>query len=217
MAAFRAAIDADVGIECDLRLSRDGFAMVFHDNSLDRLCGVNVEPESLHAAALMQFRLAGSGERIPWLGDLLALVDGRVPLLLELKRRSGAQSLSAPIAHLCRATRVALDGYRGPVAVISFDASVGNWFAAHAPSVRRGLVLDGSDKPLAANGQAVVEQGGPRRGQGGLDRGALGDRAAPLGTRHLLLDNPHRGRARDSGGSRRRAHLGSRWPTVNAN
>ena len=91
MAAFRAAIDADAGIECDLRLSRDGFAMVFHDASLERLCGIDVAPESLDAVALMAFRLDGSAERVAWLGDLLALVDGKVPLLLELKRRDRSQ------------------------------------------------------------------------------------------------------------------------------
>ena len=137
MAAFRAAIDADVGIECDLRLSRDGFAIMFHDSSLERLCGVDVETESLHAAALMHFRLSGSDERIAWLGDLLALVDGRVPLLLELKRSAAG----APIDHLCAATLSALHGYRGPVGVMSFDPRASSWFARHAPSVRRGLVI----------------------------------------------------------------------------
>ena len=138
MASFRAAIDADVGIECDLRLSRDGFAMVLHDSSLERLCGIPVEAESLHAAALMQFRLAASDQRITWLGDLLALVDGRVPLLLELKRRTGS---TAPIDHLCAATLAALRSYRGPVGVMSFDPRAAAWFARHAPDVRRGLVI----------------------------------------------------------------------------
>lgn len=138
LASVRAAIDADVGIECDLRLSRDGFAMVFHDSSLERLCGVRVEAESLHAAALMQFRLAGSDERIAWLGDLLALVDGRVPLLLELKRRADG---TTPIEHLCRATLNALRGYRGPVGVMSFDPRAPAWLARHAPDIRRGLVI----------------------------------------------------------------------------
>lgn len=138
MASFRAAIDAGVGIECDLRLSRDGFAMVFHDSSLNRLCGLDVETESLDAAALMAFRLDGGREHMMWLGDMLDLVDGKVPLLLELKRRGGS---SAPIDHLCRATLQALRGYRGPVGVMSFDPRASSWFARHAPDVRRGLVI----------------------------------------------------------------------------
>jgi glycerophosphoryl diester phosphodiesterase len=137
MAAFRAAIDAGAGIECDLRLSRDGLAMLFHDSSLKRLCGVDVETESLHSAALLQYRLATGDDRIARLGDLLALVDGRVPLLLELKRRAGGTSIN----HLCAATLRALHGYRGPVGVMSFDPRAPAWFARHAPHVRRGLVI----------------------------------------------------------------------------
>ena len=137
-AAFEAAVDADAGIECDLRLSRDGFAMVFHDASLERLCGAAIETESLHAAALMRFRLDGGEERIPWLGDLLRLVDGKVPLLLELKR---CGRNATPIDHLCAATLTALRSYRGPVGIMSFDPRASSWFARHAPHVRRGLVI----------------------------------------------------------------------------
>jgi len=145
MGSVRAAIDAGVGIECDLRLSRDGFAMLFHDSSLERLCRVNVEAESLDAAALMQFRLAGSGERIASLGDVLAQVGGRVPLLLELKRRANGIT---KIEHLCRATLAALGDYRGPVGVMSFDPRAPAWLARHAPHVRRGLVISDRLSPL---------------------------------------------------------------------
>lgn len=141
MAAFRAAIEADVGIECDLRLSRDGFAMVFHDESLERLCGQSVLTRSLYAAALMQMPLAGSDQRIPWLGELLQLVDGRVPLLLELKSEPGVELLCAAVA--CDLRR-----YRGPCAVMSFDARVGRWFAEHMPDVRRGIVIGADESPL---------------------------------------------------------------------
>ena len=137
MAAFQAAIDADVGIECDLRLSRDGFAMVFHDHSLKRLCEVDIETESLHAAALMRFRLDHSDQQIPLLVDVLTLVAGKVPLLLELKRQGGC----APIDHLCAATLKTLCGYRGPVGVMSFDPRASTWFARHAPDLQRGLVI----------------------------------------------------------------------------
>lgn len=139
MAAFRAAIDAGAGIECDVRLSRDGFPMLFHDRDLGRMCGIGRSLESLHASALMALRLDGGPERIPWLGELLDLAEERAPLLIELKRGPG------PIAHLCRAVATQLRAYRGPVAVMSFDADVGRWFAEHAPTIRRGLVLNGRD------------------------------------------------------------------------
>ena len=152
MAAFRAAIDADVGIECDLRLSRDGFAMVFHDASLERLCGIAVETESLHAAPLMHFKLLGSDERIAWLGDLLSLVDGRVPLLLELKRQS---EYATPIDHLCAATLRTLRSYPGPVGVMSFDPRASSWFARHAPHIRRGLVIADRLSPIKRWGAMI--------------------------------------------------------------
>lgn len=140
MAAFGAAIDGGFGIECDVRLSRDHVPVVFHDSSLERLCALNVQTESLDAAALMQLPLGKGAERIPWLGDVLALVDGKVPLLIELKKHGGA-TVAPPIDHLCAATLSAIEGYRGPVGVMSFDPRASSWFARHAPAVRRGLVI----------------------------------------------------------------------------
>ena len=136
MAAFEAAIEAGAGIECDLRLSRDGFAMVFHDCDLARLCDLPVETESLHAAALMRLRLGGSDQTIPWLGALLDRVGGRVPLLLELKARA-----EHPINPLCEAVAKTLAIYRGAVGVMSFDPRAPCWFARNAPGIPRGLVV----------------------------------------------------------------------------
>lgn len=142
MAAFRLAIAAGAGIECDLRLSRDEFAMVFHDSSLKRMCGFDLQTESLHAATLMERTLGTTDERIPWLGDLLALVAGRVPLLLELKTAAGNAPPS--VTRLCRTVAASLARYTGPVGVMSFDPRVGQWFARNAPNIPRGMVLDGT-------------------------------------------------------------------------
>jgi glycerophosphoryl diester phosphodiesterase len=139
MAAFRAAIAAGAGIECDLRLSRDGFAIVFHDSSLERMCAVAAETESVHAATLMKLPLAGSDEHIPWLGQLLELAGETTPLLLELKARRG--SPPPPTDLLCRTVAQGLVRHRGPVGVMSFDPRVPGWFARHAPTVPRGLVI----------------------------------------------------------------------------
>lgn len=139
MAAFRAAIDAGAGIECDLRLSRDGFAMVFHDSSLERMCGIAVETESFDAAALMALSLAGTAERIPWLGAVLEHAGASTPLLLELKVRAGDPP--RPVSLLCRTVARDLARHPGPVGVMSFDPRVGSWFACHAPDISRGLVI----------------------------------------------------------------------------
>lgn len=139
MAAFRAAIVDGAGIECDLRLSCDGFAMVFHDSSLTRMCGVAGETEATKAAALMALPLAGSSERVPWLGALLELAGETTPLLLELKVRAGTPP--PPIDLLCRTVAGNLIGHPGPVGVMSFDPRVGAWFVRHAPAIPRGLVI----------------------------------------------------------------------------
>ena len=141
LASVRQAIAIDAGIECDLQLSLDGFAMVFHDNDLRRLCGLDVTVDSLNAASLMRLRLAGSAEHIPWLGALLDLVDGRVPILLELKYARGRMD------QFCQAVASTVRRYEGPLGVMSFEASAGQWFAANAPHLRRGLVLTGRDLP----------------------------------------------------------------------
>lgn len=138
-AAFRAAIADGAGIECDLRLSCDGFAMIFHDSSLDRMCGLPGETEATKAAALLALPLAGTDQRIPWLGALLELAGETTPLLLELKIRAG--SPPPPIDLLCRTVARDLAEHPGPVGVMSFDPRVGAWFARHAPEIPRGLVI----------------------------------------------------------------------------
>lgn len=139
VAAFRAAIADGAGIECDLRLSCDGFAMVFHDSSLERMCGIPAETEATKAAALLALPLAGTDQRIPWLGALLDLAGEMTPLLLELKVRAG--NPPPPIDLLCRTVACDIADHPGPLGVMSFDPRVGAWFARHAPHVPRGLVI----------------------------------------------------------------------------
>lgn len=135
LAAFRAALNKGAGIECDVRLSGDGQVMVFHDHDLRRLCASALAIESTPAAVLSGQRLFDSSEHIPLLGELLELVAGRVPLLIEVKCRGGNA------AHIARAVASELKAYSGPAGVMSFEASVGKWLARHAPEIRRGLVI----------------------------------------------------------------------------
>jgi glycerophosphoryl diester phosphodiesterase len=134
-AAFAAAIAAGHGIECDVRISRDGEAFVFHDERLDRLTDETGPVADCTAAGLAGTPLRGTGETLPRLSEILALVAGQVPILIELKA-SGTQ-----VAPLCLAVRRVLEGYRGAVAVMSFNPLVGRWFAAHAERITRGLVV----------------------------------------------------------------------------
>ena len=135
IAAFRAALDVGAGIECDVRLSGDGEVMIFHDHDLRRLCASALAVESTTANILTAQRLFDSGEHIPTLGQLLELVDGRAPLLIEMKCRGGnAPRLSAAVADR-------LADYDGPVGLMSFEPKAVRWFARHRPHMRRGLVI----------------------------------------------------------------------------
>ncbi|HEX9955326.1 MAG TPA: glycerophosphodiester phosphodiesterase family protein [Allosphingosinicella sp.] len=139
-AAFQAAIAAGHGIELDVQLSRDGDAVVFHDYQLDRLTGQGGHVVAHTAAQLGAIRLLGTDETIPTLLEVLQLVGGRVPLLIEVK------APDRKVARLCLAVFRALAGYRGPVAVMSFNPEVPRWFAAHAPKIARGLVMSENGK-----------------------------------------------------------------------
>lgn len=134
-AAFIAAMDQGYGIELDVRVSGDGEAMVFHDADLGRLTGAAGPVGDRTAAALGRLTLRGSDETIPTLSEILELVGGRVPLLIELKAaRRNASPLSAAVER-------ALRNDRGDAAVMSFNPEVARWFARHAASRMRGLVL----------------------------------------------------------------------------
>jgi glycerophosphoryl diester phosphodiesterase len=88
------------------------------------------------AAELSAITLNGSADRIPTLRQVLGEIAGRVPLLIEIKSRRGMR-----VAPVCLAVRRALEGYRGPAAVMSFDPRVVRWFRDNAPHIVRGLVV----------------------------------------------------------------------------
>jgi len=133
LAAFEAACRAGYGIELDVRLSADGEAMVFHDDTLERLTASAGLVEEQTTDELQALRLLGSNETIPALAEVLALIGGRAPLLVELKTPAGQEGL------LERRVADLMADYAGPVALLSFNAEALAWLAAHAPSLRRGL------------------------------------------------------------------------------
>ena len=142
-AAFRAAVAAGYGIELDVQVSRDGQAMVFHDEALARLTGVTGMVAERDAADLGRIALSGGDEGIPTLAQVLVLVGSRVPLLIEIKDRHG--TLTAPDGVLEAAVVRALQGYTGPVAVMSFNPTSIALLARTAPHLPRGLTTDPYD------------------------------------------------------------------------
>ena len=118
-AAIRAAIAQGYGIEIDLQLSADDQAMVFHDYALDRLTDGTGPVRAVPAGTLGAMSLLGGDEGIPTLDEVLDLVAGQVPLLIEIKDQDGA--MGDNIGPLEASTAAALKGYDGPVAVMSYN------------------------------------------------------------------------------------------------
>ena len=139
-AAIQAAIKNGYGIEIDLQLTADAAAVVFHDYDLERLTDGAGRVRTRKAADLSTLRLKGSTETIPDFPEVLSLIDGRVPLLVELKDQDGA--LGENVGELEAATARALDGYGGPVAVMSFNPHSVSAMQTLAPDVPRGLVTE---------------------------------------------------------------------------
>jgi glycerophosphoryl diester phosphodiesterase len=134
--AFAAAMRRNYAIECDLQLSADGEAMVFHDARLDRVTTATGRVKARSAAELQDVALRGSGDRIQTLGKLLDQVNARVPLVVELKSHwDGSLALA-------RRTAETVADYDGPLALMSFDPDVVAGLADLAPLVPRGVVAE---------------------------------------------------------------------------
>jgi glycerophosphoryl diester phosphodiesterase len=151
-AAIRAAIAAGYGIEIDLQPSRDGRAMVFHDDALDRLTAATGPIRQRDAAELGGIRLAGGDEGIPTLAEVLGIVAGRAPLLVELKDQHGR--MGDTDGALERAAAADIDGYDGPLALMSFNPRMVRHMATLLPGRPRGLVTCAFD---AANWPQLPE------------------------------------------------------------
>lgn len=140
LAGARAAVLAGYGIEVDLQLSQDGVPMVFHDYVLNRLTPEIGDLNYRTAAELQDIRLTWGTEVIPTLADLLHVVNGRVPLLLEMKDQDGALGTSE--SGMEEAVCKLLENYDGAAALMSFNPHMVARCADFAPNIPRGLVTD---------------------------------------------------------------------------
>ena len=129
--SFEAAIEKGFAIELDIQLSSDGVAMVFHDADLKRVCGVEGKIWDYTAAQLKEMKLLGTEETIPTFEETLALIDGRVPLLVEYK-------MDKVDTAVCVEGQALLDGYDGDYAIQCFDPRAVLWYTKNAPQVPRG-------------------------------------------------------------------------------
>ncbi|ATN34228.1 glycerophosphodiester phosphodiesterase [Rhizobium sp. ACO-34A] len=140
LSAFSRAVDAGFAIECDIQLSSDSVPMVFHDHDLQRLCGLKGEVRERTAGELGMLSIGGTADRIPTLRQMLALVKGRVPLVIELKGINAEEDDG-----LAEAVLDVLEGYEGKVALMSFD----HWLLKDLKSLECpyavGLTAEGAD------------------------------------------------------------------------
>lgn len=140
-AAIAAAVEKDFAIEVDVQETADGEALVFHDYTLDRLTEGTGKVIDQTSRDLVQIHMKTGSNSLWLLRDLFDLVDGRVPLVIEIKSllRRDAQG-----AFVRRVTdQVA--AYKGPAAIKTFDPDMLSIARGHNPSVLRGIVADGAE------------------------------------------------------------------------
>ena len=139
--AVQAAVDANYAIEIDIQLTADDQAVVFHDYDLNRLTDGKGSIRQRRTQDLGSIPLSGgSGEGIPTLERILGIIDGKVPLLIEIKDQDG--SLGPEVGILEAAVASAIEGYSGPLAVMSYNPHSVAAMQALAPDVPRGIVSE---------------------------------------------------------------------------
>lgn len=129
--AFAAAVKAGVGIELDVHLTKDKKIVVFHDDTFERMCGHVGSVEEKTYEEMKHYTLGGTQERIPLLSDVLGYVNGRVPLLIEVK-------LPSANTEICACLSDVLNGYRGRYLVQSFNCFVLRWLKKNRSDIPRG-------------------------------------------------------------------------------
>jgi glycerophosphoryl diester phosphodiesterase len=139
--AFDAAIAGGYAIECDLQITADGEAVVFHDDTLDRLTNQSGRTNTRSTKELQRIAIHGSGDRMQTLGELLDQVSGKVPLVIELKSH-----WDGDVALAMRALKV-LEPYAGPYALMSFEPDMVAAVAELSPHTVRGITADRAVHP----------------------------------------------------------------------
>ena len=133
--AFMKAVDAGYGIELDIQLCKDKHVVVTHDYTLERICGVGKNVLDVPYQELRNYKIFNSEETIPLLTDTLRIIDGKVPLIVELKAENDYEEL-------CTLTAEILSHYTGTYCIESFSPHVVGWYKKNHPEVIRGQLAD---------------------------------------------------------------------------
>ena len=143
LAAFERASSYGYGIELDVQLSKDGQVVVFHDDTLNRVCGVDSRGDERTYDELSKISLCGTTQTIPLFSEVLKTVRGRGPLIVELKNGKRNEEL-------CEKTYALLEKYSGEYCIESFNPFIVRWFKKNAPEVIRGQL---ANPPKDYNGE----------------------------------------------------------------
>ena len=134
---FALAMKNQFGVELDVHLTKDGKLAVLHDENLKRMCGVDITLSQINSTELQNYHLAGTEYTIPLFEDVLKLIHGEIPMIIEVKPYGGN------IAALCERLCTELEGYTGEYCMESFDPRAVNWFRKHRPTLVRGQLSMG--------------------------------------------------------------------------
>jgi len=129
MPAFEQAEEFGYGIELDVQLSSDGEIVVFHDDTLERLCGRSERVDEMTASELSWVDIKGTYEKMPLFEDVINRIDHRIPLIIELKGTN---------TELCEKVARMLDNFDGYFSIESFNPFLLNWFRINRPRYVRG-------------------------------------------------------------------------------
>ncbi len=151
LTAFKEAIQHGYGIEMDVRLTKDGVPVVFHDDSLRRMCNQTSLVKDVPLNELKSLHLLTTDQTIPTFEEFLHTVHGQVPLLIEFK--TGIPGHDA--RNLCEAVDKLLKDYSGPYVIESFDYKVLEWYRKHKPEVVRGQLAMGMQCYVPALGKSA--------------------------------------------------------------
>ena len=129
--AFELCVQKGYAIELDVNMTKDGYLVVFHDTNLKRMTGIKYNVSDLNLNEIKKLKLLGTENRIPTLEDVFLLVDGKVPLMIEIKRNDKFEELMPKLISM-------LDKYNGEYVVKSFDPRIVYWLKKKAPHIIRG-------------------------------------------------------------------------------
>lgn len=137
--AFRKAMEAGYGIEFDVQLSKDDVPVVFHDASLKRMCGIDGNVWEYTLEELQKMKLAESDQTIPTFEQVLEVIGGKVPLIIEYK-------MDRVDTKVCELGNAVLQKYEGPYCIESFHPVAVQWYRKNRPDVIRGQLSEGYGK-----------------------------------------------------------------------